>query len=212
MATTPSFTTAIQSIVQRIVYGIHTSLPGRVLDYDASKQTATVQPMLKALAGLPSAVKQLVDLPPIPNVPVSWPGGGGHGMHAPLAEGDQVLLVFCEHSIDRWQASNGENPVDAGDYNRGTLAGAVALPLIRTASQAWDSLSAGSGVRVGSDSGSFDAVAKAGLVEAELQAIIDAIANATPGVMDGGAALQTAIVAALVGKPGAVGADDVEVS
>lgn len=56
-----------------------------------------------------------------------------------------------------------------------------------------------------------DFAALASKVEAELDAIRDALTNATPGTMDGGAALLASIIAALTSSPrGAVGSSKVK--
>jgi hypothetical protein len=157
--------------VLRLLMELHTSMPGVVLSYNAAKQEADVRPQLKLLQSLPTRQKKLWELPVLPDVPVCWPGGGGLGLHAPLAAGDTVLLIFCERSIDRWRASSGTDPVDPGDHRLHPLGGAVALPLIHRLGTEWSTLGAGSTLNLGEDGAPLDFVALAAKVLTELQAI-----------------------------------------
>lgn len=123
-----------QADVTRAILGaelrdVHTALPGRVRSYDASAQTADV--VLGARRVVPAADEDVdedtsEEYPILVAVPVVWPHGGGYRLHAPLAAGDGVLVVFPESSIDRWLDSG-----DAGDpavTTRHGLDGAIAIP------------------------------------------------------------------------------------
>lgn len=74
---------------------VFTSLPGRVVSYDSDAKTAVVEVVVHD--GSP--------LPPLPDVPVKFPRGGGYRLVWPLEEGDEVTLVF--HALDpsRFRAS-----------------------------------------------------------------------------------------------------------
>lgn len=48
-----------------------------------------------------------VDLPVLVNVPVQFPSGGGFTATFPLAEGDEVLVMFADRCIDGWWQSGG---------------------------------------------------------------------------------------------------------
>lgn len=108
---------------------IHTALPGRIRSYDASTQTADVT--LGARRVVRAADEDTDEdtseaYPILVAVPVVWPRGGGYRVHAPLAAGDGVLVIFPESSIDRWLDSG-----DAGDPaipTRHGIDGAIAIP------------------------------------------------------------------------------------
>jgi hypothetical protein len=74
---------------------VFTSLPGTVISYDPDKKTAVVE----------VTVHDGDPLPPLPDVPVRFPRGGGYRLVWPLEPGDEVHLVF--HALDpsRFRAS-----------------------------------------------------------------------------------------------------------
>lgn len=119
----------LRAILSSELLDVHTALPGRVRSYDASAQTADV--VLGARRVVPASDEDVdedtsEEYPILVAVPVVWPRGGGYRLHAPLAAGDGVLVVFPESSIDRWLDSG-----DAGDPSittRHGIDGAIAIP------------------------------------------------------------------------------------
>lgn len=83
---------AIRGAIARSLDGVHTAIPAKVTSYTAPLQQCAVEPVI---AGMP----------PLEDVPVLWPRGGGYFMHLPLAAGDWVLLVFCEQDFSPWRLS-----------------------------------------------------------------------------------------------------------
>lgn len=162
--------------------------------------------------------------PVIPDVPIAFPRSGNWFFSVPIAKGDSGMVIMCDRSIDVWRSKGRESPnVDGRIHD---LSDAVfypgLVPMGRELSSAIDSdlvigddanpssqirVKAGGGGVVIGDESAAKAVAIAEKVEAELEAIKDAIVNAVPGTADGGAALQTSIGAALVNFP-----DDVSTS
>lgn len=106
---------------------VHVCLPGKVVKYDASKQVADVQIMVKHKGfDYEEGTPLYTDFPVLPSVPVLWPSGGGFSVTLPLEEGDYVFLLFAETSISEWRASGQvSTPTDAA---RHTLSNAVAIP------------------------------------------------------------------------------------
>lgn len=105
---------------------LHTAIPGRVESYDASAQTADVQPMIRRLVPRADGGTLREQLPIVRAVPVVHPRWGSWFVHAPLAAGDFVLLVMCERDLARWRTT-GEvsDPVDRRAHH---LSHAVAIP------------------------------------------------------------------------------------
>jgi len=92
---------------------IHTSMPGKIVSYDAAKMTATVQPCLQGFRTMMDGSRQPVTISPIQDVPVHFPGGGGHIFTFPVKGGDECLIVFSERSIDNWHQHGGvQQPSD----------------------------------------------------------------------------------------------------
>lgn len=103
---------------------LHTAMPGTIVSYDASTQTATVQPGIRR-----SLDDTLETLPSIPNVPIAWPAGGGMGLKFPLSVGDSVMLVFSEASFSTWRTSGQVS--DPSDESRHSLSYPLAFPFAR---------------------------------------------------------------------------------
>ena len=184
---------ALRRILDSQAAETHTALPGIVRSYDASKQTADIEPAL--LRPLPALDEDSEDprerLPIIPSVPIAWPRAGGFFLHFPLAPGDSVLLVFSELDMNAWRQSGAVS--DPGMGQRHGLSGAVAIPGLYPRPNPIGSAS-GSYGRIGEDGGAFvefrpgeiraggsAAVAMAAAVNAELTKIGATLASLTGG-------------------------------
>lgn len=76
--------------------------PGFLVSDMSSKQTVTVQIAIQERVRPASGKAQWWDVPPIVNVPVVMPRGGGYSLTLPLKKGDEGLLVFCDACFDNW--------------------------------------------------------------------------------------------------------------
>jgi hypothetical protein len=87
--------------------GLHTSMPGVIKSYDPETKLAVVQPVLKTpvFDTDTGEAGEAEELPAIPNVPVSFPRGGGWHLSFPLAAGDHVTLVFSEAATGQWRTT-----------------------------------------------------------------------------------------------------------
>lgn len=209
----PTLVELIRRAVESRVADIHVAMPAIVRSYDAAKQTVEVQPATRRVIEDEEGDLWEEDFPPIPNVPVEWPGGGGMYLHFPITAGDTGLLVFCERSIGEWRET--AKQATPGDTRLHGLSAAVFRPGLRDSKSARaDAPASGVGVihvgdgilRVGPDAGS-QFVALAEKVSAQLTALKNAISNAVPVAQDGGVALQAGIVAALVDWPASVASE-----
>jgi hypothetical protein len=112
----PTLEEAIKAVIERRLVDVHTTLPGKVVDYDPATQKATVQIQLK---------RKYVDgttkeIPPIPAVPVVFPRGKGGTIHIhwKLEAGDDVVLHFSERSLDNWKTAGGmSDPADTRKFH-----------------------------------------------------------------------------------------------
>lgn len=113
--TTPS--DIIRNCVWSQLNTIHTCLPGIVKAFDPATNKATIQPALnKAYAS------GAMDMPVLENVPIMFP----KNVFFPVAEGDYVLLLFAERSIDLWLSVGGQvTPDDPRKFN---LSDSIAIP------------------------------------------------------------------------------------
>lgn len=72
-----------------------------VEDLNVATQTATVQIAIQERVRTASGA-QWWDIPPITNVPIILPRGGGYSVTLPLKKGDEGMLVFCDTCFDNW--------------------------------------------------------------------------------------------------------------
>lgn len=99
---------------------IHTAVPGQVVHYDATKQIADVQPMVKDYYYAADGGVRTRSFPVLPSVPVQFPRGGGYFVSFPLSVGDTGMLIFSELPIDRWRSTGQEaHPVNARRHGVG---------------------------------------------------------------------------------------------
>jgi hypothetical protein len=213
--TTPSWAEAIRRTVQRTILALHTAMPGRVVAYDATNQTADVQPLLKWADALPGQVRSVFDLPVIPDVLVCHPGAGALGVHLPVTTDSLVLLVFCSRSLTTWRAGSANRVADPGQiYTPTPLSGALALPLMRHDSAPWSGDLTDSGtVNLGESGDTMDFPALAQLVLDRLNGIKTDFDAHTHNYLPGpGSATPTTGPAAPMGSPSSVAAAKVKVS
>ena len=102
---------------------IHTMIPAKIVEYYGhGERKCKVKPLVK----LRTAQNQLVEIKPIDDVPVIFPGTVEVGLLFPIRKDDGVMLIFSECSLGNFL--NGSGEVDADDMSRFTLADCVAVP------------------------------------------------------------------------------------
>ena len=104
----------IRAAIEQHMSRMWTSAMGRVVSYDAAKQTASVQLTVKSFVKGEDGKRKAVDIPVLQDVPVQFPGSGGQTMTFPVAVGDEVMVNFLSRASDAQQQSGGDqNPTDA---------------------------------------------------------------------------------------------------
>lgn len=116
----------IQAALEAAQTEMHVALPGRVVSYDAAKQTAAVQPTVKLPLTTADGEVSYASLPTIPDVPVAWPSGGGFFVAFGLTVGDPVLLVFSDISPADYLATGEDS--EPKDTRRHSLGYPIAMP------------------------------------------------------------------------------------
>ena len=102
---------------------VHTHLPGRILEYSGHKERkAKVQPLIK----LRNSKNKIIEINPIENVPVIFPGSKNFKFLFPLNKGDDVLLLFSEANIGSFL--NAINIQEADSPDRFGLQDCIAIP------------------------------------------------------------------------------------
>lgn len=117
--------------IQRALRGerddIHTCMPGKVVRYYPTDQTADVQLQLKKpLFDENSDRQDGTSYPMLPKVPVIWPRAGGyiHGM--PMTAGDFVWVMFSEGGTGEYRNTGQES--EPFDVSRHTITYPYCLP------------------------------------------------------------------------------------
>jgi hypothetical protein len=235
--TTPTDAEIIFEAIDSRLLDVHTAIPCKVLSYNNSDQTADLQPQVKRAIRDENGNITSEALPILPDVPIAFPRSKDFFISFPISEGDFVLCIFSESSIDAWRSqgkaraplpSDGDL-VAPGDARRHSLTGGVAIPCcypndaVLSDSHASDmvmghqggahiNIKTGGTVEAtsGGSHSSDDFVAQSGKVESEIQTIVDAITNAAVGTSDGGALFKTNIVAALNDPVGSVASSNLK--
>jgi len=148
----PELAEVIKAAVADGLEGVYVALPGKVEKYDAATQKADVKPLLKRNVVARDGSETVEALPVIPDVPICFPRGGGFFLSFPLQKGDNVLLIFCDRSIDNYAYSTGAVDVDPVDLRSHDLTDAVAFPGFYPFTKPIKSL-VGSGAAFGDETG-----------------------------------------------------------
>jgi hypothetical protein len=114
------------------------AVPGKVVSFNAEKQTCVVQIMIQERVWLPPKTDDPIPLPgttqnvptwdtipALQDVPILMPHAGGWSLTFPVVEGSECLLIFADNCIDGWWQS-GELSVQY-DRRRHDLSDAFAL-------------------------------------------------------------------------------------
>ncbi len=126
MAEQTSFSEAIGAVMTAFMSKQFTSRPAKVKAYDKATQKVDVTMALSENIVTDDEVVN-VKTADIFGVPVAFPRGGGFSFTMPITEGDYVLLVFADRSIDLWLENGGSN-VDPIDIRRHAVGDAIAIP------------------------------------------------------------------------------------
>jgi hypothetical protein len=123
---TPSWGDLILSAISRALETLWVALPCTVIDYDSGTQSATLRPAVRDT----DDDGETINLPPLVEVPVIFPAGGGTAITWPLDSGDPGVAIFASRSISQWLVS-GEINADPEGQRIGSLTDAMFVPGIR---------------------------------------------------------------------------------
>jgi hypothetical protein len=113
-----------------------TSVPGIVDSFDPGTCTAVIQPAIGGIKQGDDGSLLAINLPPLHDVPVIFPRGGGCTLTFPVAAGDECLVIFSSRPIDAWWQSGGvQRPADARMHDMAdgfALIGPMSKPAVPT--------------------------------------------------------------------------------
>lgn len=131
---TPSWGNMIRKFIDRANRSLYTMIPGRVEEYDAATQRATIQPLIRVpipKASLnPDATDADLseDLPQLTGVPVIFPRGVGVSIYWPIYPGSFVMLLCSMSSMENFLAADGSGTYEPQNVETHSLSDAVAIP------------------------------------------------------------------------------------
>lgn len=91
----------------------HTSLPGKIVSFDASTCRATVKPPIMYF----TADGRSIEYPLITGVPVFMPKAGASQITYPVKPGDSCWIIFSERSLDEWLGSGSSDNHDPRQFD-----------------------------------------------------------------------------------------------
>jgi len=98
--TPPDLRSLLDSVKDEVYYGLNCAQVGKIVSFDAAKQSAKVQIQVLRTMG----AKQ-VPYPVLQDCPVFVLGGLGSLVTVPINAGDPCLVVFGDRDIDNWFAT-----------------------------------------------------------------------------------------------------------
>lgn len=156
---TPSELEVYELIVRRFLVDLHTVAVGTVKSYDSEKRRAVIQHGIKR----EFSNGEIRAITPMEDVPVVFPGGGGVSISWNLQKGDEVVILFCERSMDSWLRKSGI--VDPDDYRMHDESDAIAIPTMISAVKAL--AGASEGLLIETDAGVAIRIKDGGAIEIE---------------------------------------------
>lgn len=177
------------------------AMPGIVVSYDAATKTAKIQPAIRRVLPDEDGNLGTEDLPILENVRVMFPACAHFSVHFTLEPGDGVELRWQQSSTAEYrQTGKVSTP---GDLRVSGIGSPVAYPGFGADAlvgpETDDSIGRTNGLRLHFAPSAISAgagaqfVALAGLVQARLDALADALNGWIVVPNDGGAALKTAL-------------------
>lgn len=95
-----TFADSVSRMIDEKLNSMHTAVPGKITSFDPSTGLATVKPIMQ----IEKPNGERMDYPEISGVPVCIPQGSSQGavISYPVKEGDGVVLLAGEQSLDQW--------------------------------------------------------------------------------------------------------------
>jgi hypothetical protein len=126
---TPTAYQVLREVVESRLFDVHTALPGVVDKYDPAAKTADIKPSLMRKY----KDSGVTELPILIGVPICYFQTSNSIISVPLKQGDDVLILFSERSLDVWKSKEGL--VSPGDPRKHHLSDAVAIPMLKRPSK-----------------------------------------------------------------------------
>lgn len=127
---TASFDSVVDQAGGDLASNLRVALPAIVTEFNDKQQTVTLQPAIAGTGADGAALK----LPPLADVPVKFPRGGGFAFTFPITAGDEGLAIFSDRCIDGWFSTGQISQED--DHRLHDLSDGFFLPGVSSLSRA----------------------------------------------------------------------------
>jgi hypothetical protein len=118
MSLRPTLQDVIEAAKDAARRGVYTWAPAKVVRWDADKQRANCQILVKQTYRDEEDERQTKSWPVVTGVPVEFPGAGGYRVTFPISDGNTVIdgsrapattgvLMFSHVSLDKWLSGDG---------------------------------------------------------------------------------------------------------
>ncbi len=128
---TPEWDELLEEVLRANRDGLETAMPGRVVSFDAARNTVSVQPQFRRQLPNQDGTVDEEDLPVLQDVPIGWMSGMGGTCYLtfPLQAGDTGMLCFAARDLGPWRSAG--EAIAGGDQRRHGLGGAWFVPALR---------------------------------------------------------------------------------
>ena len=110
----PDLTDVLQQYEFNLMDKMNTAIIARVIKYDPVTQKVNAVPVQSTLQANPRFMEErgrtVQEWPPLVNMPVFFPTGGGMTMTWPIKNGDTGLIIFQQESYEPWVRTGGSRP------------------------------------------------------------------------------------------------------
>ena len=107
-------TSIIRKALDAFAFNMRVCIPGIIQEFDREKQTATVKVAVREhIVNLANGEKRWEEIPPLLDVPITFPRAGGYGVYCAVNPGDECLVMFGDMCIDGWwQSGDVQNQIE----------------------------------------------------------------------------------------------------
>lgn len=115
-----------EKVINETLFRTRCCIPCIVQSYNQAENTVEAQPAIRERIIMEDSSIKYIQLPLLINVPVCFPETSNGGIKFPISQGDEVLVVFSDLSIDNfWEKGTIQNPVEV---RRHDLSDGMAIP------------------------------------------------------------------------------------
>jgi len=104
-----------QELINRVLYGVNTCIPGTIIAFYPDTQTVSVQPAIRYRHLDLEDKETFSDPPVILKVPLCFPftPTAGYALTLPVKAGDSCIIMFSQRAIDNWHDHGGVQPPES---------------------------------------------------------------------------------------------------